>query len=596
MSADLLAEFNDFYTASQNTAPSNQAPKPATTGAPASSNNGFGWQSQTQTSQLVPSVSNTQDDIWGDLSSFGSQPALQHTQKLSNDLAEDPWGTFETPIGPQSNSSFAAYNAHISQPTPATQSRPPPRFEAPQIVRRSTLDLINTPRPNSTNTAPKKAATFQPQSNNDVLFDAEDENTWAAEEENDDDFGDFETGTPSEPPAPAPASFAPPVQVPAAKSKYEKRPADLISNMASKALSPPLPYPQAPRSPSFHERNPFADLSLSTQKKGPLANISQPPSASPLTAWPSYEPTQPIAKPYVDSPVPTQANDDWGDFADLPPETPDSRMATAIEPNPLEADAWAWDAVDHIPPTANAQKRVTVIGPKSFPTSAPSAEVSVPTNIPPPSVILPILGQLFEAPNSTLFQPVANQKFSLKNVVLSDPKTITFLRSFVLIATVAARIIAGRKLRWKRDSILSQSMKIGPSTAGGKGGMKLTGVDKTETKREDREVADVVRIWKDQLGRLKSTVAIANTSIKDQSQHLDIPDINEVMVVRTSTSAEGALTAPKCCLLCGLKRDERVQKVDFNVEDSFGDWWAEYWGHKACKNFWEENEGKLKSR
>jgi len=136
-------------------------------------------------------------------------------------------------------------------------------------------------------------------------------------------------------------------------------------------------------------------------------------------------------------------------------------------------------------------------------------------------------------------------------------------------------------------------MKIGPAAAGGKGGMKLAGVDKAEITREDREAADVVWIWKDQLGRLRSTIAVANSSIHNASQQLSIPDVSEAMHIKTK--ARG-LTAPKPCLICGLKREERVNKVDVDVEDSFGEWWIDHWGHRACRNFWLEHESKLKHR
>jgi len=136
-------------------------------------------------------------------------------------------------------------------------------------------------------------------------------------------------------------------------------------------------------------------------------------------------------------------------------------------------------------------------------------------------------------------------------------------------------------------------MKIGPAAASGKGGMKLAGVDKAEATREDREAADVVRVWREQLGRLRSAIAVANSSIKDTSAHLVIPEINEAMHVKTQ---EGSLTAPKPCIVCGLKREERISKVDVQVEDSFGEWWVEHWGHRACRNFWLEHESKLRHR
>lgn len=123
--------------------------------------------------------------------------------------------------------------------------------------------------------------------------------------------------------------------------------------------------------------------------------------------------------------------------------------------------------------------------------------------------------------------------------------------------------------------------------------MKLTGVDKAEVTREDREAADVVRVWKEQLGRLRSAVAVANGAIKDSASHLAIPDIGDNMQVKTE---QGGLTAPKQCVICGLKREERVVRVDVGVEDSFGEWWVEHWGHRSCRNFWLEHEGKLKHR
>ena len=123
--------------------------------------------------------------------------------------------------------------------------------------------------------------------------------------------------------------------------------------------------------------------------------------------------------------------------------------------------------------------------------------------------------------------------------------------------------------------------------------MKLAGVDKSEMTREDREAADVVGAWKEQLGRLRSAVAVANAGLYDSSSHLVVPEIGEVMNVKTQ---KGAMTAPKQCVICGLKREERVDKVDLGVEDSFGEWWIEHWGHTACRNFWQEHESKLRRR
>lgn len=173
---------------------------------------------------------------------------------------------------------------------------------------------------------------------------------------------------------------------------------------------------------------------------------------------------------------------------------------------------------------------------------------------------------------------------------------MTFLRGYLALATVAARIIAGRRLRWHRDKFLSQSMTISAAT-GGKGGMKLAGIDKSQSAREDREAADVAVAWKDVVGRLRTAVAAANAAIaKDAAalgRPLKVPELAETMRVET---VKGAITAPKACVVCGLKRDERVARVDFEVEDSFGEWWVEFWGHRECRNFWVEHEVALRSR
>lgn len=413
----------------------------------------------------------------------------------------------------------------------------------------------------------------------DVLFDAAEE--LSAEPEDDDDFGDFETFTSPEPPPPPKPQV--PVQAQPSQSldlmfgatslepkpKISKRPKDLLSSNMNASK---LPYPQAPKSPSFQERNPFGSIGLSMNQVAAVKKEDKAKSASPITAWPSFQPPAPGL--YRDSPVQdTQVDDDWGDFADLPPETP---AEPATKPaSGIEVDAWAWDAADQV-----------VTSPPPAATSQPP-----PSNIPPPSVLLALFPPLFDLPRTALFNPTSTQSFPLKKRILSDPSTLTFLRSYLLIAVVAAHILAGRKQRWKRDALLSQAMRIGP--AGGKGGMKLTGVDKAEVTREDREASDVVRVWKEQLGRLRSAVAVANGSLKDSSTHLAIPDIGDNMQVKTE---QGGLTAPKQCVVCGLRREERVVRVDVGVEDSFGEWWVEHWGHRSCRNFWLEHEGKLKHR
>jgi hypothetical protein len=511
------------------------------------------------------------------MTSFQSNTNTAQTNAAQDDI----WGSFEAATEPAKPppQNFAPPAANYGGFGIANQGQ-----QNPGIVRRPTVDLFSN---NDHNDAFSSRPSTKPErkppikaappkiSPGDILFDAAEE--LSAEADDDDDFGDFETVTSPEPPPPPKPQV--PIQTQPSQSldlmfgattlepKPSKKPSDLLSTSLNAGG---LPYPQAPKSPSFQERNPFGSLGLSMNPIATVKKEEKPKSASPVTAWPSFEPPAPDL--YQDSPAPdNQAEDDWGDFADLPPETP--AKPTPQPASGIEADAWAWDAADQV--TSPPQT-----------TTAPP-----PSNIPPPSVLLTLFPLLFDLPRTSLFTAVSTQPFSLKNRILSDPSTITFLRAYLLIATVAARIIAGRKQRWKRDTLLSQAMKIGPS--GGKGGMKLAGIDKAEVTREEREAAGVVRVWREQLGRLRSAVAVANSSIKDSGSHLDIPEISENMVVKVEA---GGLTAPKQCVVCGLKREERVVKVDVGVEDSFGEWWIEHWGHRACRNFWLKHEAKLKHR
>jgi len=129
--------------------------------------------------------------------------------------------------------------------------------------------------------------------------------------------------------------------------------------------------------------------------------------------------------------------------------------------------------------------------------------------------------------------------------------------------------------------------------------MKLAGVDRSETAKEDREVLDALRLWKAQIGRLRSAVAAASSITPDGESRLPaVPEISEQTVpVRSVKAVEGGVTAPHACALCGLRREERVARVDVEVDDSFGEWWVEGMSmHLLCRKFWEEHRGKLRSR
>lgn len=217
-----------------------------------------------------------------------------------------------------------------------------------------------------------------------------------------------------------------------------------------------------------------------------------------------------------------------------------------------------------------------------------------PSNIPPPSILLRLISSVLQSLSDIV------KKYNLhaeKTQHTSRPANRTLITNFrqeLAIVRASARIIAGRKLRWGRDSHLSQSMKIGPAQGGRAGGMKLTVLDKAETRREDREVEEAIRIWKEQMGILRALLSTIRTQESDDT--LAIPELAEKMPIRSVKLSEGGIVASKGCFLCGLKRDERVEKVDVGVEDSFGEWWTDHWGHVDCVIFWEQQKDRLQQR
>lgn len=270
------------------------------------------------------------------------------------------------------------------------------------------------------------------------------------------------------------------------------------------------------------------------------------------------------------------------------------------EPVQTPQDDDAWDDFEEAAPaparpeiTASTLPKSTInIAAPADPTNAPSLP---PTNIPPPVILLSIFPSLITSAQSALFDTLTKVSHDQRQELLSHPATHQFLRGFIGLSTVLAHIIAGRKQRWKRDQFLAQGMRIGPAAAGGKGGMKLAGIDKSEVAKEDREVLDAVRQWRSIVGKLRSAVVGANG--KSSTKLPPVPEIAEQMPVKTLKPLEGGIVAPHACALCGLKREERVPKVDEGVDDSFGEWWVQGMNmHLLCKNFWDEHSAKMRSR
>lgn len=253
------------------------------------------------------------------------------------------------------------------------------------------------------------------------------------------------------------------------------------------------------------------------------------------------------------SPVKSEPTDDWQDFDDW----------ELSEPKVKKTDGLVDDSTG--PGMLSSLPMNTI--------KEPFADELPPTNVPPPAVLLSLIPPLFTDAQKKFFRPLASKTPTARSQILSDKKALLFLQGYILLATVAGRIIAGRKLRWKRDNLLSQGMRIGPASSRGTSGMKLTGIDRGEAAKEDRETVDVVRVWREQLGKVRSAVVGANSTASPPVS--GIPELQETMAVRTVKESEGGIRAPRQCALCGLKREERVHKVDFLVEDSFGEWWID---------------------
>lgn len=654
MSADLFAEFGTFNSAApqqSNQKPNLSNPDPfAFLSSPtAHSASPQSFQpppppQQQQQQQPWSTVQHRQSATAG-WSSFGAPspaPAVLQQPK-PNETADDDdgWGDFEE-APPSATATHPPVPMPVSTPTVtmgfaghATASNPPPTRT--RIARVNTLDLMannwgptaggkDKSGPASQQTRPSMGATAtsssslwstpqetyqaahpvskphankaKPKNNDpDVLFDADDFDGEAPDDD-EDDFGDFETGEGettvkvSAPAQPAIADlmsldFGPPatqpapalVSVPEHKQGRKEAPSQLLSTLSigGPPRSPTSLYPQPPKSPAFSDRNPFPGLSVTTPVSGSFPQDLKDDakkSPDPMTAWPDGDSAT--------------EKEDWDSFADLPPGA-SSATPGAGEPS-AASSSWDWDGVE--PP----QVTHTSSAPKAAPRKS-SASESIgppPTNIPPPSILLSIFTELLEEAETKLYKPTANQPAAVKTRIYADPGTLAFLRGYIVLATVAARILVGRRLRWNRDKFLAQGMSI--SAAGSKGGMKLAGIDKAQSARENREAADVVGIWRDYVGKLKTAVAQANIGMQKQPvkmEPLTVPEINDHMAV---TTAKMVPTAPKACVVCGLKREERVKGVDLEVEDSFGEWWVDHWGHRTCRNFWLGNEEKLRSR
>ncbi|SMR52126.1 unnamed protein product [Zymoseptoria tritici ST99CH_1E4] len=421
-------------------------------------------------------------------------------------------------------------------PSPTTYSKPtkplPFKPKNEAVPAKKSIPQPQPPRP--PNKLRKKSG-YAPAKDPNVLFDAEDVSS--QDEDDEDEFGEFEAGT---------ADVPQPAAAPSTKP------------LASKAQVPGIDL--LGLDDSFANDTAMDGMASPCQEGA--SSILRSPVDSRLSKLVNH--TGPTATP---------AEDTWEDFETAEPTYP--------------------------PPTTNPTTTPIASSPPPHPSQPPSKPLpkTPPTTIPPPSTLLSLLPSLLSTLQTTLPTPLSHLTSNphSRQTLLSHPSTLLFLRTHLSHLLALAHILAGRKLRWKRDNILSQSHRLG--AAGGKG-MKLAGVDKSILIREDREVLDAVQTYRPIASKLRAAVA---SIVKDtpSATGLVVPELAEVMPVKSLSVQDGGLTGVRACALCGLKREERVAKChDSGVEDSFGEWWVEGAEmHVCCATFWVEvAEGGLRGR
>ncbi|KAJ5094230.1 hypothetical protein N7456_010091 [Penicillium angulare] len=438
-----------------------------------------------------------------------------------------------------------------------TSSGPPPTSRQPPG-----FEFFNLPR----------------QDNSDVLFDAE---TDKPAQDTDDDWGDFE--------APEPESTSgisqqqhPPENIlhkpPPPTIQHHATQIDLLDSLSLEDPGPATQSPHIPpNKPSTYNNNPqeptWDDDSFGDWGEFTDAPSKPPPSQPQSTRKPAPKPKKPTPSKKINlAPQESKWDDeleDWGDFSDGP--APKSQPKAAPVPSKQ-------NTISKPKPSAPSPS----LDSRSFTSSTPTSPPTVrPTNIPPPSVLLSLLVEI-----------LANlQKEALKAQPRTTPATKREEAASRITSTLAtaARIIAGRSLRWKRDTILSQSMRIGP--AGKSGGMKLSTVNKHEDVKESQDAVEVLTLWRERS-------ALFNAVVQGVGQKA-VPVVADpgALKVVLAKGEDGAVKAAHACALCALKRDERVLRIDEGgVNDSFGEWWTEHWGHTDCRVFWERNKELLLQR
>lgn len=389
---------------------------------------------------------------------------------------------------------------------------------------------------------------------NEVLFDASNADTWGADDEH--EWGEFETAEPSDPKPAGGLLIDGLDMIPGSHVRHSPAGNDLETKQH--ATSSPvdlLAEDVVPRSTS-HTKETNYGRGNRGKKTGKPSGLDTPELYS-----------------YLPRGGEEEDEEEWDDF-----ESSSIPVTPKMQSNPT-----SFTVASHNPPRFPlSTDRTSSISTarQSAPTSA-SAQIR-PSNIPPPIILLSLFPSLLDE---------LQQEGTKYNSQLRSTGAPQYSKLPLVISNVAramARVLLGRSFRWKRDQILAQSTKIGPARSGRSGGMKLSSVNKSEAVKEDKEAVELQEAWKIRAVFLNSMVAAAN--------HKPVPPMLANLQVKTATADEGALKATHACALCGLRREERITRVDHDVNDSFDEWWTEHWGHSECKLFWEAHSSRLSQR
>lgn len=208
-----------------------------------------------------------------------------------------------------------------------------------------------------------------------------------------------------------------------------------------------------------------------------------------------------------------EEGDEWGDFVvnssplDLEPTGANKNGITRTTKGEFLTSNLPLDSFPSLKAKVSNSPSPTITVPK-IPVATPTQE-SPPSNVPPPSILLLVIVETFHSLLLEIKDITTVTGLSKETQRQLDQESMREINHRISMTRAAARIIAGRKLRWRRDNHLSQSMKIGPANSGRAGGMKLTGIDKMENRREDGEAEEAVRTWKRHIGTLRAALTTA---------------------------------------------------------------------------------------